>query len=116
MARNREVTPLLEAGPEVHVKSTTSVTMAATQVTDFIWAVRVAKITKNGLQSDWKMETLTGRTSLFGRGAVFTPGQEKFDVQDVLSSHGMEDAQIVREPGTDFLVIAPLADESHEDS
>lgn len=47
-------------------------TWSTSQTGDFVWAVRLAKITKSGLHSDWEMETVFGKTSSFrGQKAIF---------------------------------------------
>ncbi|KAK5655317.1 hypothetical protein OQA88_5884 [Cercophora sp. LCS_1] len=102
----REVSSLVEIGPEVQVGRGRTATLEMEHVADFVWAVRLAKITKNGLQTDWKMETFTGRTSLVGRGAVFAPGTAKVDVGEVLGCHGLEGVEIVEDASLDCVFVA----------
>ncbi|KAK1751491.1 hypothetical protein QBC47DRAFT_391918 [Echria macrotheca] len=110
-----EVPALAEVGPEVEVNVATGTSVAATQVTDFIWAVRLAKITKHGLQSDWAVETVTGKMSMFGPGAVFTPGRDEVDVEKVLEAHGMGGMKTAREPVTGLLFVELPEDEDVDD-
>lgn len=65
----------------------------------------MAKITKNGLQPDWTIKTFTRRTSFAGRGAIFTPEWEKLDISKLLAAYGLEDVEIVEEPGLDCLFV-----------
>ncbi|KAK0623956.1 hypothetical protein B0T14DRAFT_517322 [Immersiella caudata] len=61
-----EVPVLAEAGPEVELGTAEMETVTAKHVGGFVWAVRLAKITKNGLQKTWGMETVTGKSSGVG--------------------------------------------------
>ena len=103
----REVPVLAEAGPEVEVGMASTETVTAKHVGDFVWAVRLAKITKNGLQKTWGMETVTGKIS--GVGGVFgaESGREAEDVGEVVACHGL-DAEVVEDPdlGCVFVLAA----------
>ncbi|KAK3494256.1 uncharacterized protein B0T23DRAFT_314724 [Neurospora hispaniola] len=66
-----EVPLIVEAGPGVKRNMTRQTTWGTSQTDDFVWAVRLAKITKSGLHSDWKMETVFGKTSFRGQKAIF---------------------------------------------
>lgn len=68
---NREMPLTVGGGPEVKRERTRQMTWGGSQTHDFVWAVRLAKITKNGLQSDWKMETVVKKTSFRGQKAIF---------------------------------------------
>lgn len=68
---NREVPLIVETGPEVKRERTEQMTWGGNQRDDFVWAVRLAKITKSGLQSDWKMETVFKKASFRGQKAIF---------------------------------------------
>ena len=93
-----EIPGLAEAGPEAQFGVTAIETATAEHEGDFVWAVRLAKITKNGLQKTWGMETVTGRVS--GLGAVFNTeaGElEEEDVWEVVCAHGL-DADVLKDP------------------
>ncbi|KAL0474007.1 hypothetical protein QR685DRAFT_518421 [Neurospora intermedia] len=67
-----EVPLIVEAGPGGKRTMTRQKTWSTSQTGDFVWAVRLAKITKSGLHSDWEMETVFGKTSSFrGQKAIF---------------------------------------------
>ncbi|EAA33662.1 hypothetical protein NCU05712 [Neurospora crassa OR74A] len=67
-----EVPLIVEAGPGGKRNTARQKTWGTSQTGDFVWAVRLAKITKSGLHSDWKMETVFGKTSSFrGQKAIF---------------------------------------------
>ncbi|RSL82941.1 hypothetical protein CDV31_016890 [Fusarium ambrosium] len=67
---------------------------SSSSVTDFVWAIRLAKISKTlgqvVLQKDWSMITET-------QGATFAPGDEEVDVADVVAREGMEEISLVIE-------------------
>ena len=100
----REVPALFDIRPDVAAGKIKCSAAAATHVTDFVWAVRLAKITKNGLQSDWRMETRT-------KGAVFSASQRpgpKVDYKGVVAAEGLDDVEVVEDAklGCVFVFVA----------
>ncbi|KAH7202856.1 uncharacterized protein BKA55DRAFT_531398 [Fusarium redolens] len=67
---------------------------SGSSVTDFVWAIRLAKITKSLgeviLQRDWSMITETS-------GATFAPNEGEVDVAHVVYEEGMENIGLVIE-------------------
>ncbi|KAJ4317176.1 hypothetical protein N0V84_007480 [Fusarium piperis] len=61
---------------------------SGSSVTDFVWAIRLAKLSKTLgqviLQRDWSMITET-------EGATFASGDDEVDVTDVVAREGMEE-------------------------
>lgn len=89
-----QVPILAEAGPELSIGSSDSATVTATHTTDFIWAVRLAKITNNGLQERWTMETVLGRESFLGKKATFSADATKstFDPRPEVAGEGLDES------------------------
>src|SRR5690606_37884544 len=57
--------------------------------------VRLAKITKNGLQRDWSIETVFGKASILGRRATFSadPTEPDFDPTPMLAAEQLEESE-----------------------
>jgi hypothetical protein len=91
----RKVPALVEVGPELNFGTVKCTTLTGEQSSDFIWAVRLAKITKNGLQKDWSIESVIGRESLLGRRATFSADPDKsiFNPKPVLVEEGLDDSE-----------------------
>ncbi|KXX82511.1 hypothetical protein MMYC01_201244 [Madurella mycetomatis] len=89
-----QVPVLAEAGPELSIGSKGSVAVTATHTTDFIWAIRLAKITNNGLQERWAMETVLGRESFLGKKATFSADTTKstFDPRPEVAGEGLDES------------------------
>ena len=70
--------------------------MTGERSTDFIWAVKLAKITKNGLQKDWTIESVVGRDGLLGRRATFSAdaGDSPFNPMPVLMNEGLGASEV----------------------
>ncbi|KAG7290047.1 hypothetical protein NEMBOFW57_000039 [Staphylotrichum longicolle] len=81
-----------EIGPELSFETSNSSTMTGERATDFIWAIKLAKITKNGLQKDWTVESVTGRDGLLGKRATFSvdAGDQLFNPVPVLIHEGLD--------------------------
>ncbi|KAK6526010.1 hypothetical protein TWF281_011051 [Arthrobotrys megalospora] len=77
-----------DAGPEVAVSTSENLKIEATHATDFVWAVRLAKISKNGLQRNWSVKTVFGRASFGGQRALFSDEQDEIDVAAVVADEG----------------------------
>ncbi|KAK6363378.1 hypothetical protein TWF730_000810 [Orbilia blumenaviensis] len=76
------------AGPEVVVSNSKKLEVEATHATDFVWAIRLAKISKNGLQRDWSIKTVFDRVSFGGQRALFSDKQDEIDVEAVVAAEG----------------------------
>lgn len=67
---------------------------SGSSVTDFVWAIRLAKVSKTLgqviLRRDWSMMTET-------EGATFAPSNDEVDVADVVTREGMEEIGLVVE-------------------
>jgi hypothetical protein len=55
----------------------------------------LAKITKNGLQRDWSIETVFGKASILGRRATFSadPTEPDFDPTPMLAAEQLEESE-----------------------
>jgi hypothetical protein len=84
-----------EVGPEVTFARREHSTITESETTDFVWAVRLAKITKNGLQRDWSIETVFGKASILGRRATFSadPTEPDFDPTPMLTAERLEESE-----------------------
>lgn len=111
LTHNREVPALLEVGPQLGLAGKKVVTNSRTQETDFIWAVRLSKIYNKILQKDWRVELCEGRIGT--RGAVMST-EDNLDVKRVLADHGLENPEVVQEPGTDIVFVDPSSGEDEE--
>jgi len=101
---------MLHARPEANVRMDSDEGVSFEVADDFIWAVRLAKITKHGWQRRWSHETVTGRAGWWGPGAVFSmnSNQPKLEKpEEVLASHGLEDFEIVRD--SEFTIVFVLS-------
>ncbi|GAB1321061.1 hypothetical protein MFIFM68171_11271 [Madurella fahalii] len=90
-----QVPALAEAGPELSVDANDSTTVTATHTTDFIWAVRLAKITNNGPQERWTIETVLGKESFLGKKATFSAdaNQPTFDPRHEVAGEGLDGSE-----------------------
>jgi hypothetical protein len=84
-----------EVGPEVTFARREHSTITESETTDFVWAVRLAKITKNGLQRDWSIETVFGKASILGRRATFSADSTEpdFNPTSMLAAERLEDSE-----------------------
>jgi hypothetical protein len=69
----------------------------ATHAKDFVWAIRLAKISMNGLRSNWSMDTVFGRASFGGPKAVFADGLDEIDVRAVVAAEGLGKFQVIED-------------------
>lgn len=71
-------------------------------MSDFIWAIRVAKISKGVFDSKWSVKT-------FSKGATFGTEQTLHSVENVLSEEGIKAAEkIVASDGGIFAILDRL--------
>lgn len=108
-SENKEV----EGGTEADVPEIASATSTAKIVrnttekkensgaSDFVFAVRLAKITKGLLQTDWSLDPFT-------KNATFRAGGEKVDVVATLSSEGMEKFHVIEDEELDYAFVVAL--------
>ncbi|KAL2692429.1 hypothetical protein Neosp_002838 [[Neocosmospora] mangrovei] len=79
---------------EGNLMNDTKQSSSGSSVTDFVWAIRLAKLSKTFgqviLQRDWSMITES-------EGATFEPGDDEVDVADVVAREGMEEIGFVVE-------------------
>ena len=90
-----QVPLVAEVGPEVTFTRRQHSTITESETTDFVWAVRLAKITKNGLQRDWSIETVFGKASILGRRATFSADSTEpdFDPTPMLAAERLGDSE-----------------------
>ncbi|TKA67301.1 hypothetical protein B0A49_07279 [Cryomyces minteri] len=98
-------------GPQVEIPGVASVTatakitrtqerkMRSSGASDFVFAVRLARVHKGILQADWSLDRLTKK-------ATFTTKGENIDVPVVLSSEGLDGFSLVEDEnlGYDFVI------------
>lgn len=80
-----EFPAIAEVGVELGVSKETEVSSTAKKVTDFVWAIRLAKVTKGLVDRQWSNET-------FSKGATFGLGNEKEmgkQIADALRGEGI---------------------------
>jgi hypothetical protein len=88
----------------VTATATTNITHKKTQniassgASDFVFAVRLAKINKGLLQTDWSIET-------FANKATFKAGGEKIDVAAVVKTEGLDVLQVIEDEDLDCAII-----------
>jgi len=70
----------------VGISSEGSISSSAQKVTDFVWAVRLAKISKGLLNREWSHET-------FAEGATFGLGEEVKQGEQILTALEREGLQ-----------------------
>ncbi|RYP44077.1 hypothetical protein DL768_009422 [Monosporascus sp. mg162] len=78
-----------------------SISASAEYSTDFVWAVRLSKITKGVFDSRWSQTT-------FSKGATFNMNTKKESVETVLSTEGLANADKITvedEDSVEFFVI-----------
>ncbi|KJZ78278.1 hypothetical protein HIM_02316 [Hirsutella minnesotensis 3608] len=69
--------------------------MGEASTSDFIWAVRLAKVHKGILMTDWSLDPYTNRAT-FGVGEG-----EEFDVALVISHEGLDDFAVIEDEDVD---------------
>jgi hypothetical protein len=98
----------------VTATATTNITDKTTQNTassgasDFVFAVRLAKINKGLLQTDWSVETFT-------RKAVFGADEEKVDVAAVVKTEGLDVLQVIEDSDSDCAIVIAQEDIAEEE-
>jgi hypothetical protein len=73
-------------GVEVSVPNETEVSSTAQKITDFVWAVRLAKISKGLIDRQWSHETFSGGAT-FGLDSELGKSQQ---IIDALQGEGLE--------------------------
>jgi hypothetical protein len=82
----RDLPAIAQAGFDASVSNETEVSSSAQETTDFVWAVRLARISKGLIDRMWSHET-------FFKGATFSLDDEVEEGQqifDALKSEGFE--------------------------
>jgi hypothetical protein len=70
----------------------TSRALENVHTSDFVWAIRLAKIHQGLLNEDWSIESYTKR-------ATFDMAEEELDVAEVLNKEGLEGFTVVEDEG-----------------
>jgi hypothetical protein len=86
-----ELPAIAEAGIEVSVPNETEVSSTAQKTTDFVWAIRLAKISKGLIDRQWSHETLSSGAT-FGLDDEAEKGQQ---IVDALQGEGLEGVEKV---------------------
>ena len=82
------------ANADINIARARSMKMEGVHATDFIWAVRLAKVHKSLLSTDWSIET-------YSRRAIFNSGGEEVDVTDIVAKEGLEGFTVIEDKGLD---------------
>ena len=102
MANSSSEFPLIaEFGVDVARSKQLDITATAQKTTDFVWAVRLAKVSKGLLDRQWSHET-------FSSGATFGLDEELEDAQrlyDALNKEGFVSIEKVEFGGNDEVFI-----------
>jgi hypothetical protein len=59
-------------------------------MSDFVWAVRLAKVSKGLLMTDWSLEPYT-------KGATFGAGEDEVDVARTVAGEGLNKFQVIED-------------------
>lgn len=96
----RDVPTIAGANAGLNHSSSNSTTIGGQHTTEFVWAVRLAKVHKGVLSTDWSVETFTEK-------ATFSSGDEDVDVADVVHKEGipLEDFQVVEDEELDCAFV-----------
>ncbi|CAG1967415.1 unnamed protein product [Fusarium graminearum] len=97
------VSPVGAASGEGHLNKHSGHSLSGTSVTDFVWAIRLARISKNLgdviLGKDWSMVTET-------KGATFAPRNNEVDVAEVVAREGMTSyGQVIEDEETELAFV-----------
>lgn len=87
------------------VSSSTSISTSAKNTHDFIWAVRLLKITKGLFDKKWSPKTYT-------KGATFDMKERAQDIESILLEEGLEDSEVFMtddHDGGDIVIPAQFA-------
>ncbi|KAF4447233.1 hypothetical protein F53441_9220 [Fusarium austroafricanum] len=82
------VAGIAEVSVEGGFSSTTSTSTAAKHTHDFVWAVRLSKITKGLFDKKWSKKT-------YSRGATFDMKESETDIQTMLSDEGLMTTEVL---------------------
>lgn len=58
------------------------------ELTDFVWALRLARINKGVLDSSWSQQT-------YSKGATFEARAPKIDIPDLLAEDGLSHVEVI---------------------
>lgn len=58
------------------------------ELTDFVWALRLARIEKGVLDSSWSQET-------YSKGATFEAGAPRINIPNLLAEDGLTEVEII---------------------
>lgn len=70
------------------VKAEQSNSSESEELSDFVWAVRLARIERGVLDSSWSQET-------YSKGATFEAGAPRINIPNLLAEDGLTEFQIV---------------------
>lgn len=94
---------------ESSVTSATSTSTSASNSHDFVWAVRLSKITKGLFDKNWSRKT-------YAKGAVFGMKEKESDFKTVFADEGLTTSEVFtiggNEDGMEYLVVADSREES----
>lgn len=95
------VAGIAEASVQGGFSSATSTSTSAKNTHDFIWAVRLSKITKGLFDKKWSKKT-------FSEGATFDMQERGRSIESILLDEGLEDSEVFMidgEPDLGHIVI-----------
>lgn len=103
----RGIAGIAEASLDANVNRETGTSTAAARRSDFVWAIRVAKVSKGVLDGEWSHTT-------FAKGASFGLNEDKDEGEqlvEALAREGFEDVgkvSIDKDKGHVFLIQSDL--------
>lgn len=103
----REIPGVASATATATMKRSSEQEMESSGASDFVFAVRLARVRQNILQADWSLDPFT-------RKATFTAEGGKIDVCKVLSLEGMTGISLVEDETLDYDFVVDSQDRSQK--
>ena len=85
---------MASANIDVNIARAKSVNTEGMHTTDFVWAVRLAKVHKGLLHKDWSIET-------YSKGATFRTGGGEVDVAATVAEEGLKTFTVIEDKELD---------------
>lgn len=93
-----DVPTAASASVDAHVARGDSQRFGGSQTSDFIWAVRLAKISQGSLRREWSLEPYSSR-------ATFDMDEQEVDVKRIMEDEGLEKFMILEDEQLDEAVV-----------
>jgi hypothetical protein len=92
---------------DVSVSSETGISSTGHKATDFVWALRLAKISKGFIDREWSHETFS-KSATFGLDDEVEPGKQIVEALEAEGLKGLENVNI--KPDDDVFVLGSCRD------